>query len=66
MVIGTSLAVYPAAGLVDYTKRGIDKYLIDPGTPELISYSMDWTPSAKKSATEGVWELTQKIIEIDN
>lgn len=31
IVVGTSLAVYPAAGLIDYTPRHIPKYLIDPG-----------------------------------
>lgn len=30
VVIGTSLAVYPAAGLIDYTPNEIPKYLIDP------------------------------------
>ncbi|HET6228242.1 MAG TPA: NAD-dependent deacylase [Bacteroidia bacterium] len=30
MVIGTSLAVYPAAGIVDYAPDHIQKYLIDP------------------------------------
>ncbi|HSH66708.1 MAG TPA: NAD-dependent deacylase [Bacteroidia bacterium] len=30
MVIGTSLAVYPAAGIIDYTPTHIPKYLIDP------------------------------------
>ena len=30
IVVGTSLAVYPAAGLVNYTKYEIDKWLIDP------------------------------------
>lgn len=30
MVVGTSLAVYPAAGLIDYAPRHIPKYLIDP------------------------------------
>lgn len=30
IVVGTSLAVYPAAGLVDYAPISIPKYLIDP------------------------------------
>lgn len=30
VVIGTSLNVYPAAGLIDFTPRGIKKFLIDP------------------------------------
>lgn len=31
VIIGTSLNVYPAAGLIAYTKPGIPIYLIDPG-----------------------------------
>ena len=30
MVVGTSMAVYPAAGLIDYSPQQIPKYLIDP------------------------------------
>ena len=30
MVIGTSLAVYPAASLINYTPVNCQKYLIDP------------------------------------
>ena len=34
VVIGTSVVVYPAAGLVDYAPKGIPKYLIDPNEME--------------------------------
>ena len=30
LIVGTSLQVYPAAGLVQYAKPGIPIYLIDP------------------------------------
>lgn len=30
IVIGTSMAVYPAAGIIDYSPQQIRKYLIDP------------------------------------
>ncbi len=30
MVVGTSMAVYPAAGIIDYSPQEIPKYLIDP------------------------------------
>ncbi len=30
MVVGTSMVVYPAAGLINYVQRNIPKYLIDP------------------------------------
>ena len=37
MVVGTSLQVYPAAGLLQYAKREIPKFLIDPRIPEDVS-----------------------------
>ncbi len=33
MVVGTSLVVYPAAGLIDFVPRGIPVYVIDPNLP---------------------------------
>jgi len=34
LVVGTSLVVYPAAGLVDVVPRHVPKYIIDPKIPE--------------------------------
>ncbi len=57
LVVGTSLAVYPAAGLVNYAKEGIPKYIVDPSNPELFSYK-GWT-HIRKTATEGVPEIVE-------
>lgn len=35
VLIGTSLAVYPAAGLINYVPRDTTKYIIDPKIPEV-------------------------------
>ncbi len=35
VVIGTSLAVYPAASLIHYTKAEIPIFVVDPGLPQL-------------------------------
>ncbi|MBC6609421.1 NAD-dependent deacylase [Hymenobacter sp. BT507] len=37
LVVGTSLQVYPAAGLVDYAPRHCPVYVIDPHQPPLTS-----------------------------
>jgi NAD-dependent deacetylase len=42
-VIGTSLLVYPAAGLIQYAPSGVPKYLIDKHLPEITL-----TPNLKK------------------
>ena len=60
IVVGTSLAVYPAAGLTDYTRLNINRYLVDPGTPELYSYD-GWT-HIQESAVSGVPKLTKKLL----
>jgi NAD-dependent deacetylase len=38
IVVGTSLLVYPAAGLIDYARYGVPIYVIDPKMPPLHSY----------------------------
>ena len=48
IVIGTSLSVYPAASLVNYTRDGIPKFIVDPSTPELYGH-MDWTHIQEKA-----------------
>ena len=35
LVVGTSMAVYPAAGLVHYVKPGCPIYLVDPNPAQL-------------------------------
>jgi NAD-dependent deacetylase len=39
MVVGTSMVVYPAAGLIDYVKPTIPKYLIDPSEVKINNIS---------------------------
>ena len=59
LVIGTSLNVYPAAGLMNYATSGTPVYVIDPGEPEGIGY-MDVTFINKK-ATEGIKDFIRMI-----
>ncbi|MEI9920099.1 MAG: NAD-dependent deacylase [Bacteroidota bacterium] len=33
IVAGTSMLVYPAAGLIEYVKREVPKYIVDPNKP---------------------------------
>ncbi len=61
VVIGTSLAVYPAAGLVNYAPRFAPKFIIDKNIPE-VSYIPNLT-IIEKPATEGVKEL-QRLLKV--
>ncbi len=36
LVVGTSMVVYPAAGLIDYVPDRVMKYVVDPKKPEII------------------------------
>jgi NAD-dependent deacetylase len=36
LVVGTSMVVYPAAGLIDYVADHVKKYVIDPKQPEIL------------------------------
>jgi len=55
VLIGTSLAVYPAAGLVDYVRADVAKYVIDKRIPYVGRYRN--VIAIEKPATEGVEEL---------
>jgi len=55
VVVGTSLVVYPAAGLVNYASRYIPKYIIDKQIP--YTSSVINVTGIEKPATQGVQEL---------
>jgi NAD-dependent deacetylase len=38
LVVGTSLVVYPAAGLLNYVPKNAPKFVVDPHLPELSYY----------------------------
>lgn len=59
VVVGTSLNVYPAAGLVSYTKPDIPKFIIDPNNVN-VPYGLNFTPIQQK-AEKGCLELKNKI-----
>lgn len=60
LVIGTSMLVYPAAGLINFAGEEVPKYIIDPKTPELSSRSN--LHLIRKKAGEGVPEVADKLI----
>jgi NAD-dependent deacetylase len=55
VLIGTSLAVYPAAGLVDFIKPEVKKYVIDKNLPSVNRYRN--IIGIEKPATEGIVAL---------
>lgn len=59
VIIGTSLNVYPAAGLLNYVPRTAEVYLIDPNPVD--THSMRQIHVIRKGASEGVKELQQLL-----
>ncbi|SDD69727.1 SIR2 family NAD-dependent protein deacylase [Niabella drilacis] len=59
VVIGTSMLVYPAAGLIDYVGAGTPKYIIDKSIPAIGRSANLYT--IEKPATEGVRELQELL-----
>lgn len=58
VVIGTSLVVYPAAGLLQYVRHGVPIYYIDPNPASTAGLASDVTV-IKATATEGMRKLTE-------
>ena len=58
VIIGTSLNVYPAAGLLNYVRRCQPIFLIDP--KEVQTYRTD-IEHIQRGASEGVRELTELL-----
>jgi len=60
VIIGTSLNVYPAAGLINYVRKGKPVYLIDPNDVQINRRDIHFI---KAGASEGVKRLTEILSE---
>lgn len=61
VVAGTSLVVYPAAGLIHYALESVDKYIVDPSIPDTVNLQT-WN-CIEKPATKGLPKLKKKLIK---
>lgn len=63
IVIGTSLNVYPAAGLLNYVRDDVPKYLVDPNASP-----MNWMRNLKiirEKAGTGVPSLVNELMDME-
>lgn len=60
VVFGTSLNVYPAAGLVNYTKKGTPIYVIDPERPPVYIRNVTYI---QEKAGKGVGVLKELLMK---
>lgn len=58
VVVGTSLAVYPAASLVNYIKPGTPIFVVDPNRPEVFQENVTYI---EEKAGKGVEILKSKL-----
>lgn len=58
IVVGTSLAVYPAAGLINYTKSESERYYVDPAGGDLSGFSV-----IRENAGIGIPKLVDYLIK---
>jgi NAD-dependent deacetylase len=61
VVVGTSLVVYPAAGLIDYAPRGCPIFVVDPNEISApLYYNIQFI---KEKAGKGVGMLKEKLLK---
>lgn len=61
LVVGTSLQVYPAAGLMQEIKPNVPIYVVDPHTPKY--YGNNQVTAIAKGAVEGMKELKELLLK---
>lgn len=61
VIVGTSLAVYPAASLVRYVRRDIPVFLVDPGNPSTSGIANPFTHIRERAAA-GMPQLAEKLL----
>lgn len=57
VIVGTSLAVYPAAGLISYARKGTPIYLIDPN-----EVPVNGVRQFRATASEGMRQLMHELL----
>jgi NAD-dependent deacetylase len=61
LIVGTSLQVYPAAGLIHSTPSDIPQYIVDPNTPSGISGQLQ---VIAKGASDGLEVVKEKLLRL--
>lgn len=64
ITVGTSLVVYPAAGLIHYAPAESLKYLVDPG--EFEASMVKGVKHIREKASTGLQELQKELLSIAN
>lgn len=60
VVVGTSMVVYPAAGLINYVPKKVPKFIVDPNTPAVSGFNN--VEFITDIASIGMEKVRQKIL----
>ena len=60
IVVGTSLVVYPAAGLMNFVREEIPVFIVDPGKPDFTQHER--ITFIQEPATKGVKKLIESFL----
>lgn len=60
LVVGTSMVVYPAAGLIDYVASKVPKYIVDPNVPSVRA--MPNLHFIAEKASVGMEEVRRRLV----
>ena len=61
VVVGTSMAVYPAAGLIDYVPYDAPKYVVDPRIPDI--HHIPHVQAIEEKASSGMEKVKKSLLE---
>lgn len=61
MLVGSSLAVYPAAGLINFVPADVQKYIVDPKIPSV--YGIGSMIKIEEKAAIGVPRLVEELLK---
>jgi NAD-dependent deacetylase len=62
LIVGTSMAVYPAAGLINYVQYETVKYVVDPKLPDIPT--MPYLKMIEDKASTGMEKVRRELLEM--
>ena len=62
LVVGTSMVVYPAAGLIHYVRHDVMKYVVDPKLPDMGH--IPFLKMIEEKASTGMEKVRRELLEM--
>jgi NAD-dependent deacetylase len=62
LVVGTSMVVYPAAGLIDYVQYETPKFVVDPSLPDMKQ--VPYLTMIAEKASSGMEKVKMELMNL--